>query len=210
MIATPHSPLLYRRDVPRVSTPTPTPTLSLIMPSSKILAVPLNYQGVYPCPVCRVGKIRDMPLMEAMACDFCHEIFTVNLEQQQLKMLSRQPPLIWRWNGLNWTETQLEGVELGWGYALGASAFVLFPTIIIGIVAYNFPLDPHAPVTWLPSIWTCLTFLVHLSIIVWLLIEIYQVPLGAYWRGIIRWREVRATVTSARNFQGNGVIRNGE
>ncbi|MCV3211924.1 hypothetical protein OGM63_00015 [Plectonema radiosum NIES-515] len=180
------------------------------MPSSKILAVPLNYQGIYPCPVCRVGKIRDMPLMEAMGCDFCHEIFTVNLEQEQLKMLSRQPPLIWRWNGFNWTETQLEGVELGWGYALGASAFVLFPTIIIGIVAYNFPLDPHAPITWLPSIWTCLTFLVHFSIIVWLLIEIYQVPISAYWRGIIRWREVRTTVTSARNFQGNGVIGNGE
>ncbi len=158
------------------------------MPSSKILAEPLNYQGVYSCPVCRVGKITHMHLMDAMACDFCQEIFTVNLEQQQLKMPSRQPPLIWRWNGFDWTETQLEGVELGWGYGLAAAAFVLFPTILIGIVAYNFPLDPDIPFTWFPYIWTCLTFFSHLSIIVWLFIEVYQIPLRAYWRALDRWR----------------------
>ncbi|MBR8835655.1 MAG: hypothetical protein DSM106950_16985 [Stigonema ocellatum SAG 48.90 = DSM 106950] len=154
------------------------------MPSSKILATSFDYQGVYPCPVCCVGKITHMPLMEAMACDFCQQIFTVNIEQQQLKMPSRQPPLIWRWNGFNWTQAHLEGVEFGWGYVLAAATFILFPTALIGIVAYNFPPSPDTPLSWIPYIWTALTLLSHLAIIVWLFIEIYQIPVRAYGRAI--------------------------
>ncbi len=159
-----------------------------MMPRSKILATSFDYQGIYPCPVCRVGKITHMPLMETMACDFCQEIFTVNLEQQQIKMPSRQPPLIWRWNGFSWTEAQLEGVELGWGYGLAAIAFILLPTTLIGIVAYNFPPTPHQFITWLPYIWTILTFLLHLAIILWIVIEVYQIPVAAYLRAINRLR----------------------
>ncbi len=154
------------------------------MPRSKILATSFDYQGVYPCPVCRVGKITHMSLMEAMACDFCQQIFTVNIEQQQLKMPSRQPPLIWRWNGFNWTEAHLEGVEFGWGYVVAAVAFILFPTALIGIVAYNFPPHPATPLSWVPYIWTGLTFLSHLAIIVWLFIEVYQIPVRAYGRAL--------------------------
>lgn len=154
------------------------------MPSTKVLTTSFNYQGVYPCPVCRVGKISHMPLMEAMSCDFCQQIFTVNVEQQLLKMPSRQPALIWHWNGFNWTEAQIEGVEFGWGYVIGAAAFVLLPTTLIGIVAYNFPPHPATPLSWLPYFWTILTLLSHLTIIVWLFIEIYQIPLMAYWRAI--------------------------
>ncbi|MDH6059518.1 hypothetical protein NWP17_03545 [Chrysosporum bergii ANA360D] len=158
------------------------------MTSSKISTTSLHLQGVYPCPVCRVGQIYHMPMMETMACDFCHEIFTVNLEQQQIKMPSRQPPLIWRWNGLNWTEAQLEGVELGWGYGLAAFAFVVLPTTLIGLVAYYLPPVSNDPITWLPCIWTILTFLLHLSIILWIIVEIYQFPVVAYLRVINRWR----------------------
>ncbi|AFY50893.1 hypothetical protein Nos7524_5169 [Nostoc sp. PCC 7524] len=158
------------------------------MPRTKIFTQPFDPQGVYPCPVCRVGKISHIPLMEAMGCDFCHEIFTVNVEQQQLKMPSRQPPLIWRWNGFNWSEVQLEGVELGWGYGLAAITFILLPTFLIGIVAYYFPPSSHDPITWLPYIWTILTFLSHLSIIIWIFIEVYQIPVSAYLRAMNRWR----------------------
>jgi len=41
--------------------------------------------GVYPCPVCRLGQLKALPTMDAIACDFCRHIFTVNLEKQQLK-----------------------------------------------------------------------------------------------------------------------------
>jgi hypothetical protein len=122
--------------------------------------------------------------MEAMSCDFCQQIFSVNIEEQQIKMPSRQPPLIWRWNGFNWTQAHVEGVEFGWSYVLAAVAFILFPTALIGIVAYYFPPRPDTPLSWVPYIWTGLTFISHSAIIVWLLIEVYQIPLRAYWRGI--------------------------
>jgi hypothetical protein len=151
---------------------------------SKILATSFNYHGDYPCPVCRVGKISHMPMMEAMSCDFCQQIFTVNIEQQQLKMPSRQPPLVWRWNGFTWTEAQLEGVEFGWGYIIGALAFVILPTSLIGIIAYNFPPSSQVPLSWVPYLWTVLTFISHFTIILWLFIEVYQIPIRAYLRAI--------------------------
>ena len=159
------------------------------MPNSPILSKSLNFQEDYPCPVCHVGKISQMPMMEVMCCDFCNEIFTVNLELQQIKMPSREPALVWKWNGFKWTQAQLVGVELGWGYGLAAIAFIILPTTLIGVTAYYFPPHPYAPLSWIPSIWTVLTFLSHLAIIVWIFIEVYQFPIVAYLRAITRWRD---------------------
>lgn len=150
-----------------------------------IVSRPLNFNQRYPCPSCRVGKIETMPLMEAMFCDFCQEIFTVNLQSQQVKMPSRQPPLIWHWNGYNWDQGQIEGMELGWGYAVAGIAFVMVPTFLIGISAYYLPSSPM--LFWIPYIWTLLTFVLHLAIVIWVFIEIYQTPLAAYWRAVARW-----------------------
>lgn len=144
----------------------------------------LNLPGTYPCPVCYMGKISTLPLMDALACDFCQQIFTVNLEKQQLKMPSRQPPLIWRWNGKKWTGAHVEGVELSWGYWLAAVALVVIPTSVIGLSAYNLHPTPGTPLFWVPVIWTGLTFLSHLGIIGWLIIEIYQFPVQAYLRAV--------------------------
>jgi hypothetical protein len=158
------------------------------MASSKILATSLHDQENYPCPVCRIGKISHMLLMDAMYCDFCQEIFTVNLELQQIKMPSREPPLVWRWNGFKWTEGQIEGLELGWGYGLAAITFVLLPPSLIGVAAYYLPPTANDPLTWIPYIWTILTFGLHLSIIIWILIEVYRIPVVAYLRSLNRWR----------------------
>ncbi|MDB9534888.1 hypothetical protein PN451_03330 [Dolichospermum planctonicum CS-1226] len=158
------------------------------MDNSPIRSKSLNFQENYPCPVCRIGKISQMPMMEAMCCDFCHEILTVNLELQQVKMPSREPPLVWHWNGFKWTQAQLLGVELGWGYGLAAIAFVILPTTLIGITVYCFPPAADDFFTWIPLIWTVLTFLSHLAIIVWIVIEVYRVPVVAYLQAIGRWR----------------------
>ncbi len=139
---------------------------------------------VYPCPVCRLGRIKTLPLMDALACEFCRNFFETNLEKQQLKLVSRQPPLIWRWNGKNWVEAHLEGVELGWGYILAAIMLVALPTILIGLTIYAFPPTPGTHLSWLPYVWAVLTFLSHLGIIGWLTIEFYQFPVGAYLRAI--------------------------
>lgn len=144
----------------------------------------LNLDSAYPCPVCRLGKIRTMPLMEALACDFCSHIFEANLEKQQLAMVSRQPALIWRWNGKHWVEAHLEGIEFGWGYILAAIVLVALPTALIGLTTYAFPPTPDTPLYWIPYAWVGLTFLSHLGIVVWLMIEIYQLPIGIYLRAI--------------------------
>ncbi len=158
------------------------------MKKTQILSTPLNFQDDYPCPVCRLGIISHMPLMDAMSCNFCQEIFAVNLELQQIKMPSREPPLVWWWNGSDWTQGRLEGVELGWGYGLAALLFIILPTTLIGITAYFLPSTPHTPLSWIPYIWTILTFILHSAIIVVIFIEVYRIPVFAYLRALARWR----------------------
>ncbi|MEK0189590.1 hypothetical protein WMG39_32810, partial [Microcoleus anatoxicus PTRS2] len=51
---------------------------------------PFHPEDTYPCPVCRTGEISPMPMMEALACNFCQHIFTGNEERQMLKMADRQ------------------------------------------------------------------------------------------------------------------------
>jgi hypothetical protein len=156
--------------------------IAVHMHSSIKKGQPLSYQGVYPCPVCRLTQLQAMPLMDAMACDCCHHIFTADLKRQQLKMVDRQPPLIWHWNGRNWKGAHLEGVEWGWVSLLFAVGFVALPTTIIGLSAYTFPAEPDSTLAWLPIAWTGLTFLSHLAIIGWLAMEFYQFPVRAYLR----------------------------
>ncbi len=158
------------------------------MHSSKNKSDRLNYQEVYPCPVCRLGQLQAMSLMDAMACESCRHIFTLDLERQLLKMPDRQPPLIWGWNGRNWTGAHLEGVEWGWTYWLLAMAFVIFPPTLIGLAAYTFPPEPGSTLSWLPIAWTGLTFLLHLAIIGWLVMEFYQFPVRVYLR--VRWQQI--------------------
>ncbi|MBW4665587.1 MAG: hypothetical protein KME01_15560 [Chroococcus sp. CMT-3BRIN-NPC107] len=140
----------------------------------------LNLQEVYPCPICQVGEIATMPLMEAMACQFCHHIFTANLEKQQLQMADRQPPLTWRWDGKSWSQRRLKDVEIGWGYTLGAIAFVILPTTLIGITVYARPPLLSSPLSWFPVFWMGLTFCLHLGIIAQLVIEFLDFPFWAY------------------------------
>ena len=142
----------------------------------------LNYQGIYPCPVCRINQLKGMPLMDAMACDCCRHIFTVDLERQRLKMADRHPPLIWQWNGRNWKGAHLEGVDWGWASWLFAVSFIVLPASIIGLTAYTFPPSPDSTLAWLPIAWTGLTFLLHLAIVGWLVLEFYQFPVRAYLR----------------------------
>ncbi|MDP8935092.1 MAG: hypothetical protein M3N42_13370, partial [Cyanobacteriota bacterium] len=51
---------------------------------------PFNDQDTYPCPVCRTGQISTMPMMDALACNFCQHIFTASVERQSLQMADRQ------------------------------------------------------------------------------------------------------------------------
>lgn len=140
----------------------------------------LSDRDVYPCPICHTGEIATLPLMEAMACRFCNHIYIADLEKQQLEMADRHPPLVWRWNGNKWTQGQLKDVKMGWGYSLGAIALVFLPTFLIGITVYVRPPISGSLLSWVPVFWTGLTFLLHLGIIVWLIVEFYEFPLWTY------------------------------
>ncbi len=159
-----------------------TSEIAFHMHSTKNKTYPLDYQGIYPCPVCRLSQLKAMPLMDAMACGCCRHIFTVDWERQLLKMPSRQPPLIWHWNGRNWTGAHIEGLEWGWGHWLLAVALVVLPTTIMGLSVYTFPPIPGSALSWLPTVWIGLVFLSHLTIVGWLVIEFYQFPVRTYLR----------------------------
>ena len=142
--------------------------------------------GEYPCPVCRHGKLAQMPLMETFACSFCQHIFTANFDKQLLKMADSQLPLTWYWNGKIWKGIHREGTEVGWAYFIFALGFILIPTSIIGIGAYLFPPMDSSLMSWFPVIWTIFTFCAHLFCIIWLVIEYYQFPIFLYIRAIKR------------------------
>ncbi len=146
----------------------------------------------YPCPVCLWGQIQPMPLMEAAGCEFCQHIFTLDLENEVLRMADREPPLSWHWDGQRWTGAHLAGVEFNWLYGLAALAFLVLPTGIVGLGAYLFPPIPGSPLDWVPLLWVGLVFGSHLLILLWLVGEFYQFPVGAYLRAITRrWYQAR-------------------
>ena len=145
-----------------------------------------NLSNTYPCPVCRHGDIDTLPLMEALACNFCNHIFVPNLEQQILKMADSQLPLSWRWDGRHWRSLRQEEVDFSWLYLVAAIAFVAFPTSIVSLGAYFFPPLPGTPMSWFPLFWAVLTLFSHLACLAWLLVEYYQFPLGLYLRAIGR------------------------
>jgi len=156
------------------------------MHTSKKSANLLNYQGIYPCPVCRLGQIKSLSLMEAFACDCGNNIFTADLDQQLLKLPTMQPPLTWYWNGKGWRRGQLAGREWKWYHWLLVVGFVALPTTLVALSAYIFPATPGSNLSWLPTVWIGLAFLCHLVIVVWLVIEFYQFPVWTYLS--ISWR----------------------
>ena len=145
-----------------------------------------HIKGEYSCPVCRHGKVSEMPLMEAFSCNFCQHIFTTNFEKQLLKMADSQLPLTWYWNGKTWKGIHREGVEIGWSYVIVALAFILLPTSIVGSGMYFFPASPGSLLAWLPLAWTIATFCAHLFCVIWLIIEYYQFPIFLYVRALKR------------------------
>jgi hypothetical protein len=140
------------------------------------LAFPLNYQGIYNCPVCRRGQISAIALMEAFGCDVCHHIFTVNLQRQSVRIADTSPALTWRWDGRKWKPSHRDGVELSRSVWLAAIALVCLPTAIVGAAAYIFPPLPDSPWQWFPAVWVGMAFLSHLGWVTWLILEYYEVP----------------------------------
>lgn len=143
----------------------------------------LSYQGSYLCPVCRHGQISGLMLMDAFACNFCHHIFTANLQEQSLQVVDSSQPLVWRWNGQTWKMAHQINVELTWLIWMMGLFLILVPAGITGLMAY---ILPSADGWWFPVFWTGLTFLLHFTLVFWLLAEHHQFPLYATWKVRLR------------------------
>lgn len=149
----------------------------------------LNYQDSYPCPACRQGRITPMTLMDAFGCNTCRHLFTANLEAQVLLMADSSVPRLWRWTGEYWrggTQSQPIFTPL---LIWGGVGFVILPPLLVGLTAYIFPPLPDDPLNWLPFAWTGLTFVVHLSIVVGLVLDYYQPVFFTIW--LQRWSTSR-------------------
>jgi hypothetical protein len=136
----------------------------------------LSYEGTYLCPICRHGQIAELPLMEAVSCNFCRHIFTVNLSNQTVQVVDSSQPMSWRWDGRTWLAAYQEDQHLAilvWILCLG---LVLLPSAIVGIAAYIFPPLPDSPWARFSSVWTLATLILHGVMVAWVLAEYYQVP----------------------------------
>jgi hypothetical protein len=145
-------------------------------PEQRPLDYNLDYNQVYPCPICRHGELSGLTLMEAMGCNFCRHIFTIDLTQQQIQVVDCAQSLKWVWTGKYWQTVGSATTPMTAYIWLLLVGFVLFPSGIVAIGAYMFPTFPDDPLVWLPWGWVALTFLTHLMLFAWGLLEYYQVP----------------------------------
>lgn len=137
----------------------------------------LSYQGTYLCPVCRYGQISGLTLMDAFACNFCRHIFTANLQEQSVQVVDSSQPMTWRWNGRSWKVAYRDDFDLTFIIWVIGVAVVVLPSALVWLAAYTFPPLPGSPWAWFPMVWVGCTFLVHLLMVSWLLVEHYQLPL---------------------------------
>ncbi|MGA1262885.1 MAG: hypothetical protein ACO331_03125 [Prochlorothrix sp.] len=136
----------------------------------------LAYGETYPCPICRQGHLTTLTLMEAMGCDFCRHIFTIQDNGQCLQVMDSTQPLTWLWAGQQWRVVgrTIEALNPSL-WALGGG-LVLLPTLLVALGAYIFPPLPGAPLAWFPWAWVGLTLLIHGGLFGFGVLEYYQVP----------------------------------
>ena len=136
----------------------------------------LNYEETYLCPVCRHGQISSLALMDAFACNFCRHIFTADLRDQSVRVEDSSQPMTWRWNGVTWQALHQVDIDLSIVIWLVGGVLVLLPPTLIWISTHTFPPIEGSAWYWFPTIWVGLAFLLHLTLVTWLLVEHYQVP----------------------------------
>jgi len=139
---------------------------------------PLNLDGAFPCPICRQGTIEAIVLTDAFACEFCRHILSANLADQQVQVVDSTQPLTWGWNGQRWRLVRGDDAqELSMLVYLTAVVLMVIPAGLVWLSGVLFP--PLTPSSGLPfsSVWAIITFAAHLSVVLWLIGEYYQIPL---------------------------------
>ncbi|NEQ44568.1 MAG: hypothetical protein F6K00_13800 [Leptolyngbya sp. SIOISBB] len=138
----------------------------------------LNLNEAFPCPICRQGRLEAIVLTDAFACQFCRHIFSANLPEQQVQVVDSSQPLTWRWHGQGWRLVRSENAqELSALVLFTAAVLMIIPASLVWLSGALFP--PLTPTEGMPfsTLWAIVTFGAHLSVVLWLVGEYYQVPL---------------------------------
>jgi hypothetical protein len=129
--------------------------------------------------------------MDAFACNFCRHIFTANLREQTIRLEDSAQVFQWRWwRGRTWKPARRQqDFDLTLIVWLTSMALATLPPALIWLPYHTFPPLPDSRWYWFPALWTVLTFLVHLALVLWLLVEHYQFPAYIALRiQLQRWR----------------------
>lgn len=132
----------------------------------------------FPCPICRQGTIEAIVLTDAFACQFCRHILSANLLEQQVQVVDSSQPLTWVWNGQSWRLVRGENAqELSALVFFIAAVLIILPAGLVWLSGALFP--PLTPAEGMPfsTLWAVITFGAHLSFVLWLIGEYYQIPL---------------------------------
>jgi hypothetical protein len=148
---------------------------------------PSDSRDRYPCPLCRIGQLSTMPFMETWGCGFCGQLFEDDQATRSLRLVDQSMPQAWNWDGRQWQRQPLTALEPIWLWQGLSVLLVVLPPAIVGISAYLFPPEPDAFLHELPFVWTGLTLLAHLFLVLYLITEYYQVPFIAYWQALPRF-----------------------
>lgn len=136
----------------------------------------LALDNSYPCPVCQLGNIEALVLTNAFSCELCQHIFSVDLAQQQVKVIDIPQAITWRWNGQNWQVANRASGEVSSFVALAASLLILVPASLVWLAGFLFPpLTPSSQLSF-STIWAIATLIAHLGLVLWLVGEYYQIP----------------------------------
>lgn len=153
------------------------PSGSRFDPSSSFASSDISKDRWSYCPVCRYGNLDEIVLMDAVSCNFCRHIFSVNAAQSILTLEDTVQPARWYWTGQRWAQHfQSDPPQRLWLWGL-VTFLVLLPTTLVWVPSQLFPPAPDTAWAVFPVLWTFFTFACHGGLALWLLSEHYQWPL---------------------------------
>lgn len=148
--------------------------MALSSSASASAPVPLQDLTSVPCPLCCLGQLQQMTLMEVLACDGCQHMWQPDWDRQTVRLADSSQFSAWRWTERRWQPVHRHTVALPLTVWLGSVLLLLAPTGLIALSSYLFPpLEPAAGPSW-GLVWGTVTFVSHALIALWLLTAYYQ------------------------------------